>query len=52
MKFKIIALSEKQIQEDYLDNISEKLKNRHNQIFKDSSETQWNDDDEDESFRE
>lgn len=32
--------SEKQILEDYLnyDNISEKLRNKHNQIFRDASE--------------
>ena len=32
--------SEKQILEDYLnyDNVSEKLRNKHNQIFRDTSE--------------
>ena len=38
-KFRIM-FSEKQILEDYLnyDNVSEKLRNKHNQIFRDTSE--------------
>ena len=38
-KFRIM-FSEKQILEDYLnyDNVSEKLRNKHNQTFRDTSE--------------
>lgn len=57
MKFRVSTLGEKQIPDDYLnsDNISEKLKNKHNQIFRDTSETHWNNNvdyyNDDESFR-